>query len=600
MFMNNQESHILLQLVQEPYASQRMLALATGYSLGMVNKSLRTLAEEGLIADNMTITKKAKELLEEMKPKNAVILAAGYGMRMAPINVMQPKGMLEVRGEPLVERLIKQLNEVGISDITLVVGFMKERFDYLVDAYGVRLVVNGDYAAKNNLSSMALSLGELGNTYVVPCDVWCERNPFNKNELGSWYMVSDFVDDDSGVRVNRNGQLVRVKDGVDGNSMVGISYLAGDVAKEVAAKIARMASDSSRDADFWEEALYEGDKMVVPARIVPSAIVAEINTYEQLRELDEGSSQLKSDAIDTICSVFDVSSSEVTGIEVLKKGMTNRSFLFCIHGSKYIMRIPGEGTDQLIDRVQEAEVYKAIAGKGLCDEPVYINPTNGYKITKYLEGVRVCDTQNDDDLTRCMSVLKAFHKMRLQVPHTFDVFEKTEYYESLWNGQPSEYRDYSLTKKNVFSLRDYVESQPHDWCLTHIDAVPDNFLFHAAADGSEALQLTDWEYSGMQDPHVDIAMFIIYSLYDKGQADHLIDLYFADDGGCSDATRAKIYCYVAMCGLLWSNWCEYKRNIGVEFGEYSLAQYRYGKDYYRYAKELIKNRTWTKGRDIGY
>ena len=42
-----------------------------------------------------------------------------------------------------------------------------------------------------------------------------------------------------------------------------------------------------------------------------------------------------------------------------------------------------------------------------------------------------------------------------------------------------------------------------------------------------------------------------------------------------------------MCGLLWSNWCEYKRNLGVEFGEYSLAQYRYGKDFYRYAHELM-------------
>jgi len=46
---------------------------------------------------------------------------------------------------------------------------------------------------------------------------------------------------------------------------------------------------------------------------------------------------------------------------------------------------------------------------------------------------------------------------------------------------------------------------------------------------------------------------------------------------------------VAACGLLWSNWCEYKRNLGVEFGEYSIAQYRYAKDYYRMAaRELAK------------
>ena len=58
--------------------------------------------------------------------KNAVILAAGFGMRMVPINTMYTKGMLMVNGEPLVERLICQLREAGISKINIVVGFMKE------------------------------------------------------------------------------------------------------------------------------------------------------------------------------------------------------------------------------------------------------------------------------------------------------------------------------------------------------------------------------------------------------------------------------------------------------------------------------------------
>ncbi|MFR7977894.1 MAG: phosphotransferase [[Ruminococcus] torques] len=47
--------------------------------------------------------------------------------------------------------------------------------------------------------------------------------------------------------------------------------------------------------------------------------------------------------------------------------------------------------------------------------------------------------------------------------------------------------------------------------LTHIDAVPDNFLFIEEASGSTSIRLIDWEYAGMQDPHIDIAMFCIYS-----------------------------------------------------------------------------------------
>ena len=133
----------------------------------------------------------------------------------------------------------------------------------------------------------------------------------------------------------------------------------------------------------------------------------------------------------------------------------------------------------------------------------------------------------------------------------------------------------------MLSLKSFVEENSADKCLTHIDAVPDNFLFYEDENGDEKLQLTDWEYSGMQDPHVDIAMFCIYSLYNKKQVDRLIDIYFQNK--CDKTTRAKIYAYISMCGLLWSNWCEFKRNLGVEFGEYSLRQYRFAKDYYRYA-----------------
>ena len=69
-----------------------------------------------------------------------MILAAGYGMRMVPINMEVPKGLLEVDGEPLIERLIKQLHEVGVTEIYVVVGFLKEQYEYLIDEYGVKLI----------------------------------------------------------------------------------------------------------------------------------------------------------------------------------------------------------------------------------------------------------------------------------------------------------------------------------------------------------------------------------------------------------------------------------------------------------------------------
>ena len=583
--MNKQESDILNALLLEPFINQRILAEVSGHSLGVVNRSLKELIKAGYLNEAISPTAKAVAEYKNKTPKRAIVLAAGFGMRMVPINTEMPKGLLEVNGEPLIERIIKQLHEVGIQEIYVIVGFMKEKYEYLMDEYGVELVVNPDYAAKNNLHSLRLVKEHLENAYIVPCDIWCDRNPFHRHELYSWYMVSDLVENESNVRVNRKMELVTVPENVGGNAMIGISYLTKEDSDSVSARIEELCKNPQYDGSFWEEALYNKDRMIVTARVVHSADVVEINTYEQLREIDSDSNQLKTDAIRLICKALCAKPEEVTDITVLKKGMTNRSFLFTCKDKKYIMRIPGEGTDQLINRRQEAAVYYAIADKNICDDIAYINPENGYKITEFLEDARVCDPTDYEDVKKCMNRLRDFHALKLKVAHEFDIFRQMEFYETLWDGMPSVYKDYEKTKANVWSLKPYIDAHVGEKILTHIDAVPDNFLF-VQKDGKEEIRLIDWEYAGMQDPHVDIAMFCIYSLYNKRQVDRLIAAYFTD--GCDDATRIKIYCYIAACGLLWSNWCEYKRNLGVEFGEYSLRQYRYAKDYYRIVQDELR------------
>ena len=582
--MNNSKQDILNNLMNEPFINQRILAAQTGHSLGIVNRSIKELISEGYLDEEIRPTEKALREAKEKAPKNAIILAAGFGMRMVPINTETPKGLLEIKGERLIECTIRQLHEVGITEIYVVVGFMKEQYEYLIDEYGVDLIVAPDYASKNNLHSLKTAADHLSNSYIIPCDIWCEKNPYSRNELYSWYMVSDLVDDDSTVRVNRKQELVVQKEQAGGNAMIGICYLLEAEAEIVRERLEELGRDSRYDGAFWEETLYQKDRMIVTARVVHAADAVEINTYEQLREIDSDSSQLQTDAIQVICQALGARPDEVTNITLLKKGMTNRSFLFSCKDKKYIMRIPGEGTDQLINRRQEAAVYQTIAGRKICDEIAYINPESGYKITEYLEGARVCNAENEEDLQKCMKKLREFHGQKLKVDHSFELFGQMEYYESLWEGTPSAYKDYEKTKEHVLQLKDYIEANAGEQVLTHIDAVPDNFLF-VKENGKEEIRLIDWEYAGMQDPHVDIAMFCIYSLYKKEQVDHLIDLYF--EGNCDERTRIKIYCYIAVCGLLWSNWCEYKRKLGVEFGEYSLRQYRYAKDYYKIVQQEL-------------
>lgn len=579
--MNVVEKDILNILAKQPFTTQRDLAKDSGYSLGNVNRALKQLVHEEYLFHTMDLTDKALDYLKIHQPKRAIILAAGYGMRMVPINMETPKGLVEVNGEPLIERLIRQLHEVDIFDIKIVVGFMKEQYEYLMDEFNVDLIVNPEYAQKNNLHSLSLASDYLDDAYIVPCDIWCRENPFSTYELYSWYMVREDSSKESRVRMNRKRELRLVA--TDGQVMMGLGYLTKDDAVVVRKRLAEIKNSFQANEAFWEDTLYDKDRMIVMAKLVREDDVYGINTYEQLRELDENSHQLRTEAIEISAKALKVPLTDIKQITVLKKGMTNRSFLFTCHNKQYIMRIPGEGTDQLINRREEADVYCQIAPKHLCDDVIYMNPDNGYKITAYLEGARCCDAENEADVRLCMKRLRAFHEMELQVDHRFDIFGQLEFYETLWNGNPSVFKDYQKTKERIFELKSFVEQYQETEVLTHIDAVPDNFLMLPSETGEPEIRLIDWEYAGMQDPHVDLAMFCIYSLYQREACDRLLDAYFEE--GCPDIVRIKVYAYIAICGLLWSNWCEYKRHLGIEFGEYSLRQYRYAKDFYTIVQE---------------
>lgn len=292
------------------------------------------------------------------------------------------------------------------------------------------------------------------------------------------------------------------------------------------------------------------------------------------------------DILEIIKSALHVSDKDIKDITVLKKGMTNHSFLFTCNKQTYIMRIPGEGTSKLIHRNRECDVYSVIENYSICDEIIYIDPENGYKISKYWKDARICNPNDFDDVKRCMEKLRCFHNRELKVEFTFDIFEQIDFYESLWINEKSCYKDYEETKAGIFALKEYIDLQDKHWVLTHIDAVSDNFLFVPNEKGEE-IRLVDWEYAGMQDACVDIAMFAIYAMYNEEQIEQLINLYYLE--GCDIKTRLKIYCYIAAGGLLWSNWCEYKRQLGIEFGKYSLQQYRYAKRYYEIFMEKMQN-----------
>ncbi len=565
--MNIKEIEVLKKI--KSGVSQRELAEQLSVSLGKVNQIISKLKQEKFIDENNNITLKTRNYFKKHHPQNAVILAAGYGMRMVPINTEEPKGLLEVKGETLIERLIKQLHEVGVQDIKVVVGFMKEHYEFLIDKYNVKLVVNSHYKDWNNIYSLFLVKDDISDTYILPCDVWFEKNPFSTIEDESWYLFGEEQVPGSNWQV-KNNEKVRFSSS-KGNKMIGLAYLNEMQGKNIS-KLLEKSIEEKQYTSFWEDVLENKKNFLLKGKLISDNSHAEINSYEQLLDLDSGSTHLKNDAIEIIENILKVNKKDIHNIHTLKKGMTNRSFIFTVNNKRYIMRIPGEGTDKLIDRREEYDVYQRVKKEPYTETILYLNPDNGYKISEFLENTRNSDSNNVQDVKESMNVLRKFHSQNYQVDHTFDIWKQIDFYESL-RKTASAYRDYEEIKDRVLKLKPFIDDNVTKWSLCHIDANYDNFLI----DQNNNVFLIDWEYAGMQDPDLDIAMYAIYAGYTKEKIDQLINIYY--ENKVSENIRYKIYAYVAVGGLLWSNWCEYKQSLGLDFGEYSLAQYRYAKEY---------------------
>lgn len=558
-------------LNKERNLSQRKLALKLGVSLGKVNEKIRELKRNGLVDLKNNVTEKGKKFLKDRHPQRAIILAAGYGMRMVPINIEEPKGLLEVNQEPLIERLIKQLHKVGVYEIHIVVGFMKEHYEYLIDRYNVELIVNSHYGEYKNMYSLFLAKNQLAKSYILPCDVWFKKNPFNSIEEESYYLFSDQVVNNSSWKVQPRGGVKKIPLDQFGNRMVGLAYISSKDAEMISQLLEEIQINKELLHSFWEKLLEQDKKFILKGKIISNSDFKEINSYEELRDLDYNSNHLQNDAIKIIAETLEISPKKIKNIRVLKKGMTNRSFFFEHDSNKYIMRIPGKGTDELIDRQSEYDVYRTIKNMNWTEKVLYLNPDNGYKLSKFIKNSHNCDTNNSEQVQECMDLLRKLHHSGFKVHHRFDLYNQIDFYEEL-RGNVSAYRDYDEVKERVKKLRPFIEKNAKKEVLCHIDANPDNFIF-----SKNHLYLIDWEYAGMQDPDIDIAMFAIYAMYDQQKIDKLIQFYYHNQ--CDLITKQKIYVYIAACGLLWSNWCEYKQSLGLDFGAYSIAQYRYAKEY---------------------
>ena len=601
---------LLRNIMEHPDYSQRQWAEETGMSLGKVNQCLKSWEEEGYLekqkakGEKRILTEKGRAFLEEHKVDAAFILAAGFGSRFVPLTYECPKGLLEVFGERMIERQIKQLHEVGIYDITIIVGYLKEKFDYLIDAYGVKLLYNPEYSTKNTIGTLyhARKAMEGKSFYILSSDNWMRENMYHSIEPLSWYAAS-YMEGETKEWVldcGKDGQIKSVQvGGKDAYCMYGPVFLKKEFFSALRPFLEEYYHRPGTEDYYWEDVLRLSLKHLPPIyrNEQKAGQIYEFENLEELRLFDERYVHSSgSEAMELISSVFRIPERDIVNLRCLKAGMTNKSFLFSIHeesenkdyaGKDFICRIPGVGTGKLINRKEEEEIYRIVQDLEITEELLYFNPENGYKISRYYEEAKNADFSKQEERRACMKLLLKLHEGKKEVKHPFSLRERLQYYEDicLEGGGEIPYQDYGKMKEAGERMLRFVEEGNPPLCLCHIDAVQDNFIFT-----KEGVKMIDWEYAGMADPLLDIAMGAIYSYMDFSEAKAFLEdyLWAAKEenleqplllgGRTKEELEKQLVAYMGLSGLLWSLWCAYKMRKGQEFGEYSLKMLRYFKD----------------------
>ena len=242
--------------------------------------------------DDYIITLKGYRWLEPYRVQKAVFMAAGFGSRMVPVTLNTPKPLIKVNGKRIIDTLLDAVLAVGITDITIVRGYLGEQFDVLLKKYPmIKFIENPTYNEANNIGSAFLIKDIMDHAYVLESDLLLS-NPqlIRKYEYQSNYMGKYVDETDDWCFDVVDGHIKEVN--VGGQNcfhMYGISYWDSESAKKMSTDIAtvyNMQPDGKQK--YWDEVSLRfcKENYDILVRPVYEGDIIEIDTYEELKEVD--------------------------------------------------------------------------------------------------------------------------------------------------------------------------------------------------------------------------------------------------------------------------------------------------------------------------
>ena len=219
---------------------------------------------------------------------NAVIMAAGMSSRLAPISYEKPKALLTIKGEILIERQIRQMQEAGIMDITVIVGYHKEQFAYLQKKFGVTLVENPCYKERNNHSSLYFVRDQLSDTYISCADFYFYQNPF-RNRVEKPYYSTIYQAGNTNEWCVYTVQSGKIKEvligGADAWVMRGEAFFDKAFSEKLKPLLEYAFMDPASADTYWEDLYVKYiDEMELYERRDSDGNVMEFDSLEELRK----------------------------------------------------------------------------------------------------------------------------------------------------------------------------------------------------------------------------------------------------------------------------------------------------------------------------
>jgi thiamine kinase-like enzyme len=267
------------------------------------------------------------------------------------------------------------------------------------------------------------------------------------------------------------------------------------------------------------------------------------------------------------------------GIPVLKTyngpierlgGLTNRVYAL----DDMVLRVPGKGTEEYINRKNEAAMAREAAAAGVSPKLIYMDATSGMMVTRRIAGATTMSQKyfktTSGAVTRAAQALRQLHQSRRTFPSRFELFAMIDDYRKVIASRsvdlPAGYQD---VVKEAEAIRDALNVKPARLAPCHCDPLCENFI-----DTSARMWIVDWEYGGMNDPMWDLGDLSVEGAFTPAQDEELLNAYF--DGTPSAQDYGRMVIYKAMCDLLWTLWGliqHANRNPAADFAAYALNRF---------------------------